>query len=74
MFAIEIPMKIMELPSHSARVSIWCGFTENAIVGPFFLENGNGQTAAVNGERYSEMLDEYFIAAVNGMNLVDPHF
>lgn len=73
-WSTENPMEIMEMPLHSERVTVWCGFTENAIIGPFFFEDGNGQTTTVNGERYGEMLNEYFIPAVDGMDLVDPFF
>ena len=67
----EKPREIIEMPLHSARVTVWCGFTETSIIGPFFFETANGQAVTVNGERYGEMLNEYFIPAVDNMDLVD---
>ena len=51
---------------------VWCGLTDNAIIGPCFFAEGNGQISAVNEERYGEQINEYSTRTVDGTNLMDP--
>ena len=47
---------------------------ESSMIGPFFFETANAQAATANGQRYGEMLNGYFIPAVDNMDLVNPFF
>ena len=60
-------MEIMDVPLHSERVIVWCGFMEGCIIGPYFFENDIEQTLTVNRQRYHEMLDNFFIPQVEAM-------
>ncbi|KFM74482.1 hypothetical protein X975_03865, partial [Stegodyphus mimosarum] len=33
------PHAVTAIPLHSPKVTVWCGFTAEFIVGPFFYEN-----------------------------------
>ena len=50
-------------------VHLW----KNKIIGPYFFEDCNGQAVTVNGQRYHENLTDFFIPAMNEMN-VSNHF
>ena len=42
------------------RVTVWYRFWISSIIGPFFIENEQGVTITVNGNRYRAMLNEFF--------------
>ena len=44
----ENPHAYIEEPTHSKRVTVWCG----GITGPFFFANKQGEDVTVNGDRY----------------------
>ena len=67
-------MEIKDVPLHSERVTVWCGFMEGCIIGPYFFENDIEQAVTVNGQRYYEMLDNFFIPQVEAMDVADIHF
>lgn len=73
-WAKENPMEIKDVPLHSERVTVWCGFMEGCIIGPYFFENDIEQAVTVNGQRYYEMLDNFFIPQVEAMDVADIHF
>ena len=39
-----------------------------------FFENPNGEATTMNGDRYGEMLNEYFIPLADTIDLVEPFF
>lgn len=39
---------------HSQRVTVWWGFWDEGIIGPFFSENAPGQALIVNGVHYRD--------------------
>ena len=70
----ENPKETIEISLHSERVTVWCGIVEHRIIGPYFFEDGNGQTVTVNGQRYNDMINDFLIPKVNEMNVIDPYF
>ena len=40
----------IEKPTHSKRVTAWCGFWSKGIIGSFFFENEQGKAFTVNGD------------------------
>ena len=50
-------IKIEEDPK---RVTVCCGFWSSGIIGPFFFENRQEEAVTVNGDRYRNMLNEFF--------------
>ena len=73
-WATENPHQTKEVPLHSERVTVWCGFMENGIIGPYYFENENNQAVTVNGQRYKDMLNNFLIPAIERMNLEDLYF
>ena len=51
----ENPHAYIEKPTHSKRVTVWCGFWFRGIIELFFFENEQGETVTVNGDRYRAM-------------------
>ena len=37
-WAAENPRELHQRPLHTAKVSVWCGFSKVGIVGPYFFE------------------------------------
>ncbi|GFX54935.1 uncharacterized protein TNCV_3318521 [Trichonephila clavipes] len=58
----ENPRTFQEIPLHSPKVTVWCGFTAAFIFGPFFFEETtrNGPvTCTVAARRYKNMLENF---------------
>ena len=45
----ENPIMIIEKPLYLQRVTVWCSFWAEWIIGPHFLENEAGAAVSVNG-------------------------
>ena len=45
----ENPHAYIAKPTQPKRVTVWCGFWSRGIIGPFFLENEQGEAVSVNG-------------------------
>ena len=70
----ENPIEIREIPLHSERVTVWCAFMENKIIGPDVFDDCNGQAVTVNEQRYYEMLTDFLTPAMNEMNCLNNKF
>lgn len=70
------PMQLHERPLHSEKVTVWCAVSAQMIIGPYFFEDDNGRAVTVNGERYREMLQQFFIPELrrSGININDTWF
>ncbi|GFV69200.1 uncharacterized protein TNCV_3861241 [Trichonephila clavipes] len=58
----ESPRTFQEIPLHSPKVTVWCGFTATFILGPFFFEETtrNGPvTCTVTARRYKNMFENF---------------
>ena len=49
---------------HPKRVTVWCGFWSRGIIGPFFIENEQGEAVTVNGDHYRVMLNEFLLTKI----------
>lgn len=59
-WATENPRVIQEVPLHSTRATVWCGFWSGGVIGPFFFEQEDNEVAvSVDGPRYREMLTSF---------------
>jgi hypothetical protein len=50
------PRNIHQKPSHSKKVTVWCGVASSGVIGPCFFEDEAGRAVTVNSSRYTEML------------------
>lgn len=53
------PQTLHETELHPLRVTVWCAVSSRFIVGPYFFEE-NGHPVTVTGDRYLNMLREFF--------------
>ena len=60
----ENPHAYIEKPTHPKWVSVWCGFWSRGIIGPFFLENQQGEAVTINAVRYRAMLNEVLFTKI----------
>jgi hypothetical protein len=66
-WATENPHANHPVPLHSAKVTVWCGFTASFILGPYFFEErgpAGPVTCTVNGRRYESLLRTDVIPAL----------
>ena len=56
------PQEVLETPLHSPKVTVWCALSAQGIIGPFFFENGAGETVTVNSRRYLAVLKRFLRA------------
>lgn len=54
------PQITYESTSHPQKVTVWCAISQKRIIGPYFFEE-NGASVMVNGNRYRQMIEEFFI-------------
>jgi hypothetical protein len=62
------PCEIHERPLHIAKVTVWCAISRSWIIGPYFFENKHAVTVTVTGDRYRQMLREFFIPELQRRN------
>ena len=58
-WAAENPHMLHQEPLHSEKVTVWCGVSAFGVLGPYFFENGTGQSITVTLDRYVELLREF---------------
>lgn len=57
----ENPKELHERPLYSKKVTVWCGVARFGIIGPYYFEDGRGNTVTVNSERYVQMLRGFLV-------------
>ncbi|GFU40750.1 uncharacterized protein TNCV_3231071 [Trichonephila clavipes] len=53
------PHSTLQVPLHSPKVTVWCGFSTSFILGPYFFEElgaGGPVTCSITGQRYASLL------------------
>ncbi|GFX12675.1 uncharacterized protein TNCV_3157961 [Trichonephila clavipes] len=58
----ENPRTFQEIPLHSPKVTVWCGFTATFLLGPFFFEettHNDPVTCTVTTRMYKNMLENF---------------
>ena len=58
------PNMYLEKPLYSKHVTVWAALSSQGIIGPFFYEDENGETATVNSDRYLKLLKTTFLPAL----------
>ena len=56
------PQEIQHRSLHSEKVTVWYGFWFGSIIGPYFFQNKPGAALTINGERYTSMIIDSFLA------------
>lgn len=72
----ERPTDVQQRPPQSSpKLNVWCAISSHGIIGPYFFRDAAGATVTVNGDRYLEMLENYFIPELFnfcGQHALDP--
>ncbi|GFU61085.1 uncharacterized protein TNCV_4437131 [Trichonephila clavipes] len=55
----------VETPLHPEKLTVWCALWAGGIIGPYFFKNDEGQNVTVNGDRYRDMITNFFIPELN---------
>ena len=58
------PRAYIEKPTHTKRVTVWCGFSFRGIIEPFFFENQQKQAVTFKSDRYRAMLNEFLFTKI----------
>ena len=72
--AEENPRAIVQEPLHDEKVTVWCGFTQDFLLGPFFEEptQCGFKTVTVTGGRYRRLLEPQVIMVLQQQrNILD---
>ena len=56
----EKPDFVAEAPLHSAKLTVWCAMSSSGVIGPYFFEDGGGDTQTVNAHRYRAVLAKFW--------------
>jgi transposase len=68
-WSAENPRILHELPLHPQKVTVWCGMTSERIIGPYFFQNQNGETATIIGASYRKCIEECLIPQIQDVNM-----
>ena len=60
--------------NNGCAVTFRSGFMGGCLIGPYFFEIDIVQAVAVDGHRYHDMLNIFFIPQVESMDIIDTHF
>ena len=56
------PDSVQQRPTqNSPKLNVWCAMSSHGIIGPYFFKDAAGATVTVNGDRYLQMLQNFFI-------------
>lgn len=53
---------------------VWCGLWASGIIGSYVFKNSDGQTVIVNGDLYRDMITNFFVPQLEGINVADMWF
>lgn len=70
----ENPRIIQEQQFYPQRVTVWCSFWAEGVIGPYFFEGEDGKALTVNGNRYREMVTNFLWSRLERMDLQDIWF
>ena len=68
------PNVLLETPLHPQKVTVWCGFHAEGVIGPYFFVDENDRHVTVNGERYRAMLEAYLWPELDEFDIIDMCF
>ena len=54
------PEELQKLPMHPEKVTVCCGLWAGGIIGPYFFKDAANRNVTVNGQRYREMISNFF--------------
>ncbi|GFU25060.1 putative transposable element [Trichonephila clavipes] len=68
------PQVYVETPLHPKKLTVWCALWAGGIIGPYFFKNDEGHNVTVNGDRYRDMINNFFIPELNNHDVQELWF
>ncbi|XP_054744546.1 uncharacterized protein LOC129248965 [Anastrepha obliqua] len=68
------PEELQELPMYPDKVTVWCGLWAGGIIRLYFFKDAANRNVTVNGERYCEMIPNFFLPKMQELDLHDIWF
>ncbi|GFT33586.1 transposase [Trichonephila clavipes] len=68
------PQVYVETPLHPEKLTVWCALWAGGIIGPYFFKNDEGHNVTVNGDRYRNMITNFFIPELNNHDVQELWF
>ena len=56
---------------HPEKATVWCGLWAGGIIGPYFFKDAANHNVTVNGERYRELIFNFFLSKMQELDLYD---
>ena len=54
------PEELLKPPMHSEKATVWCDLWAFGIIGPYFFKDAANRNVTMHGERYREMIFNFF--------------
>ena len=54
------PHVIHEAALHPEKITVWCGLYAAGVIGPYFFVDDNDRHVTMNGNRYRDMINDFF--------------
>ncbi|GFW70067.1 transposase [Trichonephila clavipes] len=68
------PQVYVKTPLHPEKLTVWCPLWADGIIGPYFFKNEEGHNVTVNGDRYRDMITNFFIPELNNHDVQEQWF
>ncbi|GFW23857.1 transposase [Trichonephila clavipes] len=68
------PQVYVETPLHPEKLTVWCALWAGGIIGLYFFKNDEGHNVTVNGDRYRDMITNFFIPELNNHDVQELWF
>lgn len=65
----EKPRPNEEQPTSEAKVTVWCAIWAHGIIGPYYFEDKQGNSIAVNSSRYRQMLKSFLFPKLQTIDI-----
>lgn len=65
------PHVLQETTFQPQKVTVWCRFHAEGVIGSYFFVDKNDRHVTVNGVRYRAMLEDYFWPELDGLDISD---
>lgn len=73
-WADENPQEIQETQLYPQKLTVWCALSAKGIIGPYIFRNAEGAAVTVNGQRYRQMLNDFFFEKMREFEVDDMWF
>ena len=65
------PEELQKLSMKPEKVTVWCALWAGGIIGPYLFKDAANRDVTVNGERYREMISNFFLPKIQELDLHD---